>query len=376
MKKYIFFIILLLTTLTGSAGFLALLPQLAGISPVHAADPEAAGQTRPELTTDYILRFNYNSEVRDFSTGTEEEAYIRAAARDNEDLPRQGRFPGINDAIFEQLVFNKRFFMGKTPQEAEESGDDEYPYPGMGNPDVWMLSVHYPQQTGHAAVDAFLKQQAKRFFMQNLSVDPEKIPALNPEEWLAAQRFSKDEDGKQLLAESFAATRRFALNGGGRPQTGDPALYYRHHGVVTYTLTRPSARYLSVVFTTESYWGGAHNNWKSEVFSFDLNTGKLLQAGDLFTGTAKQLARLKKRLGELAAQAGVEDYDSLPKAFQAIVDDPKKIPLGRQKFALTRDGLVFIYDPYEIASYSQGTILLTVPVKELKSCGVNTRFWQ
>jgi hypothetical protein len=70
------------------------------------------------------------------------------------------------------------------------------------------------------------------------------------------------------------------------------------------------------------------------------------------------------------------DDDSLPTAFQALFDDPEKIPLDRQKFALTRDGLVFIYDPYEIASYAQGTVLLTVPVKELKSCGVNTRFWR
>jgi hypothetical protein len=59
-----------------------------------------------------------------------------------------------------------------------------------------------------------------------------------------------------------------------------------------------------------------------------------------------------------------------------MFDDPKETSLDRQKFALTRDGLIFIYGPYEIASYSQGTILLTVPVKELKSCGVNTRFWQ
>ena len=210
--------------------------------------------------------------------------------------------------------------------------------------------------------------------MQRLAVDPEKIPALNPEAWLAAQQFSKDDDWKQLLAESFTAMRRHYLNGGGLPKKGDLALYYRHHVVGTYALTRPSAGYLSVVFTVERQRGGAHNNWESKVFSFDLKTGRLLQAGELFTGTAKQLARLQERLGELAGEAGVDEYET--KEFRIIVDKPKKAPPNMQKIALTRDGLVFIYDPYEIASYSQGTIMLTVPVKELKRCGVNTRFWK
>lgn len=120
------------------------LPQIAGVSPaLAAAGPKAASQAGPELTTENLLRFDPAPDAPRFSTGPEEKAYLLGADVASR-IPRQGRFPGIRDALFEQLVFNKRFFMNKTPEEAEKSGDDTYPYPCLDSPGVWLLSVHYP----------------------------------------------------------------------------------------------------------------------------------------------------------------------------------------------------------------------------------------
>lgn len=341
----------------------------------RADGAEVKRQNEPELTAEDLLQFEHAPDAPDFSTGTEEKIHLQTMGSDY-DIPRQKRFSGIDDAVFEQRIFNKHIFMAKNSTTSEdENHNDELVYSSISDPDVWLLSVHYPKSTGHSFVDAFLKQQATRFFMDTLAVDPEKISALTPEEWLASQKFPDDDLWKRPLAEAFAETRRQILNGD-NPDEGDRKFYWAYRSVTTYIITQPKAAYLSVVFTRERDWGGAHNNWISKVFSFDLKTGKLLQTSDLFTGTPKQLAALQKRLGELAVEAGVDDFDCLPKAFQVMVNDPKKTPLNMQKIALTRDGLVFIYDPYEIASYGQGTIMLTVPAKELKRYGVNTRFWQ
>lgn len=50
----------------------------------------------------------------------------------------------------------------------------------------------------------------------------------------------------------------------------------------TFTVTQPSEDVVSVVFTIESYSGGAHGNYSEEVLNFDLKTDRELQFQDLF----------------------------------------------------------------------------------------------
>ncbi len=50
----------------------------------------------------------------------------------------------------------------------------------------------------------------------------------------------------------------------------------------TFTVTQPSEDVVSVVFTIESYSGGAHGNYSEEVLNSDLKTDRELQFQDLF----------------------------------------------------------------------------------------------
>lgn len=312
------------------------------------------------------------------STAPDETFYIQhAQAEDGEyAILRQRRFVGVEDAQVTGLVFNKRFFT--EAKAAGTQGNAGNLQPGADNPDVWLVAMHYPQNVGHPAADAFLKQYVQRRFREILPVEPEGTDAPSHQAGVAAPQrsrpaissLSRDGGGEAeiLLAQSWADTRRHLSNGGKPPVPPGKTFSFPYHSVTTYVLTRPSEQYLSVVFTRESYWGGAHNTWTSTAFTFDLRTGLLLQPSDIFTGSIAQRAALKERLGELAVRAGVESETALY--------GPQNNLLQTQRLALTPRGLVFIYNPGEIDSYGDGSVLLTVPVYDLQDYGINTRFWQ
>lgn len=317
----------------------------------------------------------------ELSTAPDETFYMQhTQAEDGEySILRQRRFAGVEDAHVTQLVFNKRFFKDtKAAGAAGTQGATGSLQPGTANPDVWLVSMHYPQNVGHPAADAFLEQYVQRRFREILPMEPEGSVAASRQAGVAApQRFrpanaslshGNGGEAESLLAQSCAATRRHLSSGGKPPVQPGKAFSFPYHSVTTYVLTRPSEQYLSVVFTRESYWGGAHNTWTSTAFTFDLRTGLLLQPSDIFTGSIAQRAALKERLGELAVRAGVESETALY--------GPQNNLLQTQRLALTPRGLIFIYNPGEVDSYGDGSVLLTVPVYDLQDYGINTRFWQ
>lgn len=320
-----------------------------------------------------------------FSTAPDEIFYLQhTQAEDGENtILRQQRFAGVEDAHMTQLVFNKRFFTNAkaagAAKSAKAQADANKLQSGTANPDVWLVSLHYPQNVGHPEADAFLQQYIQRRLREILPVEPDGTPAPSRQAGVAApqspspsssSRLSRDSGGEAatLLAQSWAATRRHSSSGGKPPVQPGQTFSFPYHSVTTYVLTRPSEHYLTVVFTRESYWGGAHNTWTSTAFTFDLRTGQLLQPSDIFTGSIAQRAALKEKLGELAVRAGVESETALY--------GPQNNLLQTQRLALTPRGLVFIYNPGEIDSYGDGSVLLTVPVYDLQNYGISTRFWQ
>jgi len=116
---------------------------------------------------------------------------------------------------------------------------------------------------------------------------------------------------------------------------------------------------LSLGYFHYSFSGGAHGSYGTTGASYDLRTGQRLRYADIFRPTAD--ARLPALLGRaVRALVGLGPTEPLDK--QLLV---KQMPVTHNVF-LTNGGAVFIYQPYEIASYAQGEIRVFLPLSELR----------
>lgn len=117
-----------------------------------------------------------------------------------------------------------------------------------------------------------------------------------------------------------------------------------------------------VSFSTESfiYSGGSHGGFWINYCNVDLRNGSLI--------TEKQLFKLgyKSRLAAILQQKIIDRNNS--------ADEDKHIALHveisdvepNQNFCFTKEGIMYGYNPYEIAPYVQGSVELIIPYKEIR----------
>lgn len=93
----------------------------------------------------------------------------------------------------------------------------------------------------------------------------------------------------------------------------------------------------------ESYpWHAAHGNRSAGYVNYSLEDNRILSLGDIMVPGYE--ARLTKLVRNALREKGVQ-----------LLGNLKNVPLS-QEFAMTSTGLVFSYDPYEIAPYSEGIV--------------------
>lgn len=118
----------------------------------------------------------------------------------------------------------------------------------------------------------------------------------------------------------------------------------------------------SICIYSSLYQGGAHNMYGKSGYSFSVKEGRLITESDIFTAEAKEL------LTPLLIQA-ILDYHKLETVEQLAeklyINEPEAIgPNGN--FYITPEGINYIYNPYEIAPYSTGLTIATLPWASLR----------
>lgn len=117
---------------------------------------------------------------------------------------------------------------------------------------------------------------------------------------------------------------------------------------------------VSVAIDTYSYMGGAHPNYWTSFKNFVPSTGTPLSIDDIaldrrkLTALAEQAFRREKQL---------RPNQDLDKAGYWFGNNRFGLP---DNFAFTEKGLVFVYNPYEIASYAEGPTELLLPYADLR----------
>ncbi len=141
-----------------------------------------------------------------------------------------------------------------------------------------------------------------------------------------------------------------------------PGLNYESQ-TATYVLYQ-QGNLLSLGFFNYDYSGGAHGGYATTGASYDLRTGRRLRYADIFQPTAAA------QLPTLLNQAVRQLFHIQPgKPLDDLAGNgPLSVPVMpvTHNVFLTSGGVVFIYLPYEIASYAQGEIQVFLPLATLR----------
>ena len=141
-----------------------------------------------------------------------------------------------------------------------------------------------------------------------------------------------------------------ALNAGG---IGLP-----YYFTADYTVTNNSSTVLSVVFVKNEATGGSHEYMSNYCVNYDLATGAELKLSEVFSCSYETcLDRLITYAEALISQNPELYFDD----YSGLI---RRASLSN-KWYFNSEGLVLVYNPFEIAPYTTGIVTFTVPYSEI-----------
>ena len=190
---------------------------------------------------------------------------------------------------------------------------------------------------------------------RNINDSLRRIAITSVTEWLDQETVASHPDACQnlasavsLLADDYESIRKDmgGLGGCWELETTADTLH-------------ASSKALTVKMETYAYTGGAHPNSSLTYYTFDRETGRLLTLADMVSDTTALLGVLER---EFRQHQKLLPLTSLEEQGYFLRDGHFFLPAN---VGASRDGLVFYYNPYEIAAYAIGPIRITVPYEKL-----------
>ena len=117
--------------------------------------------------------------------------------------------------------------------------------------------------------------------------------------------------------------------------------------------------YVVIDFLADAYTGGAHGNYSSIMFCLDVKNKKQLVLSDIIKIDSNTLQSILER--NLRKEYNIKTKDALS---TVLFDDFIK---PNKNFYFNANGIAFMYNPYEVASYAQGQIVVFIPYSDLKT---------
>lgn len=124
-------------------------------------------------------------------------------------------------------------------------------------------------------------------------------------------------------------------------------------------ITHRSPEIISIAITSYLDTGGAHGNSTVRFFNFDPQTGEQLHTNDL-VGNMQGLSEVIKE--QLTTEIKGETNEIVMK--DVFFGKDFQLP---ETLGYSDEGLIVLYNPYEIASYSQGIVEFTIPFETINS---------
>lgn len=117
-------------------------------------------------------------------------------------------------------------------------------------------------------------------------------------------------------------------------------------------------RMVSMEFKTDMFTGGAHGYSSTDYLNFDKNTGKKLEAKELFTDSFKAYAEKDFR-----KKYKIPTDSNINSTGMFFEDEKFHLP---ENIGITRQKILLHYNAYEIAPYAAGNFNLQYPREEIR----------
>ena len=159
-------------------------------------------------------------------------------------------------------------------------------------------------------------------------------------------------ESKAYLQSYKAEVTELAADGDGPDATlnyyKNQALYMQYNG----------SNYVIIKHFFDSYSGGAHNNYNTAMYCYDVKSQKRLALSDVVQIDSNTLQKLVEK--NFRVQYKVKPNEALT---TQLFEDYLK---ANTNFFFDNTGIAFLYNPYEVASFAQGQIVVSVSYKDLK----------
>ncbi len=129
----------------------------------------------------------------------------------------------------------------------------------------------------------------------------------------------------------------------------DTHIFFCEAQIYNARVERMQANILSYEIEQYIYTGGAHGVNNRFFYNYNATTGTLLNESDLFTPDYQEALTILLRQNFMIQHTDAQTEEDL---YQSEYDIDKIIP--NNNFYLTQTGLVYLFNPYEIAPYSYG----------------------
>jgi len=154
--------------------------------------------------------------------------------------------------------------------------------------------------------------------------------------------------------ETYKAAREEA-NANGQEYIG--AWYYNRQ----FTVIENTRKIFTIAHSEQSYAGGAHPNSFTNWYNFNPSTGRQITLDHIFKpGYNKKLNQLAEK--KFRKRKNVPAGTSLEDAGYLFKDNIFYLP---NNFRLNDKGILFRYNPYEVASYAEGAIEIQLTWAEI-----------
>jgi hypothetical protein len=126
--------------------------------------------------------------------------------------------------------------------------------------------------------------------------------------------------------------------------------------------------FISVNFVRSEFTGGAHPNYNFLTVNYDLKNNREIKLGELFKPGTKYLGTISAyATKDLQSRTFSDSGENLGLAQDVFADGALPKPENYARWSITKKGLLFTFDPYQVGPYAAGAQYVIVPYTALKS---------
>jgi hypothetical protein len=203
--------------------------------------------------------------------------------------------------------------------------------------------------------DKVMQDSLNRLFAANAF--DENYAHETPEDIVAHYIDAYIQDYQKNVSSMYEEDQKASAEGNDTP----PEAWYNYEYLMQANVHYYKRDLLVYQVYVDSYSGGAHGMTQNRFFNYDLNTMRQLTLDDIFMDNSdKGLVELL--WAQLMQDKSVTSREELENMGYGVGGD--LIP--SENFFLEKDGITFVYNPYEFAPYSTGIVYIKLPITTVR----------